>query len=134
MGRKVLAAIRIGNIWLKPGTNISYLAGSPNPTKESGATIMRTLTGRDRWRTKGLLKHSTYRPFGGGVSYCPGRKITKDQVFAMISIMFHRVNGTLYDEIRTEFSWLDYSTPALGVTGLAKGMDIFLNLKNRGEL
>ena len=50
----------------------------------------------------------------------------------MIAILFHRFDVTLY-EMRTEFSRLDCSPPALGGTGPAKGMDIFLDLNSRGE-
>ena len=68
------------------------------------------------------------------MSLCPGRKIAKEQVFALIAILFHRFDVTLSPEMRTEFPRLDVSTPALGVTGPAKGMDVFLDVRERARI
>jgi len=79
---------------------------------------------------EGLFKHSSYRPFGGGVSHCPGRKFAKEQVFALVAILIRRFDVRLDQYTRQEFPRLNVSTPALGVTGPAKGMDILVELSH----
>ena len=80
---------------------------------------------------KTLLRHSSYRPFGGGVSYCPGRVMAKEQVYAFVGILFHRFEMKMSQKDGIEFPRLDESMPSLGITGPVKGMDIVLDLKVR---
>lgn len=130
MGRKVLAPTSIGNKMLKPGGTVLI----PSRQLHSNANVW----GEDhqqfaeaRFAKDGsLLKHSSYRPFGGGVSLCPGRKIAREQVFAFVAILIHRFDVKLNPDMRQEFPKLNVSTPALGVTGPAKGMDISVELSH----
>lgn len=130
MGRKVLAPAHIGNKLLQPGGTVLI----PSRQLHSNANVW----GEDHQHfaearfaeNEDLLKHSSYRPFGGGVSLCPGRKIAKEQVFAFVAILIHRFDVRLNHDIRQEFPRLNVSTPALGVTGPAKGMDIFVELSH----
>ncbi|KAI4200986.1 MAG: hypothetical protein LQ350_003555 [Teloschistes chrysophthalmus] len=128
MGRKVLAPTRIGNKILKTGGTVLI----PSRQLHSNANVW----GSDHQqfveerfaRNAGLLKHSSYRPFGGGVSLCPGRKIAREQVFALVAILIHNFDIRLDTQERQEFPRLNASTPSLGVTGPAKGMDVFVKL------
>lgn len=128
MGRKVLTPTRIGNKMLKQGGMVLI----PSRQLHSNANVW----GADHQhfdearfaKDEGLLKHSSYRPFGGGVSLCPGRKIAKEQVFAFVAILIHRLDVKLNQDMRQEFPKLNNSTPALGVMGPAKRMDIFVDL------
>ena len=133
MGRKVEAPTRIGNKWLKPGASILIPSRQLHFNEHVWGANAKGFDAKRFSEHKGLLKHSSYRPFGGGVSLCPGRKIAKEQVFALIAILFHRFDVTLSQEMRTEFPRLDVSTPALGITGPAKGMDVFLDVSNRAK-
>lgn len=130
MGRKVLAPTHIGNKLLGPGGTVLI----PSRQLHSNANVwgpdhQHFAEGRFA-KNEGLLKHSSYRPFGGGVSLCPGRKIAKEQVFALVAILIHRFDVKLNQDMRQEFPTLNVSTPALGVTGPAKGMDILVELSH----
>ena len=128
MGRKVLAATRIGNKMLKTGGTVLI----PSRQLHSNANVW----GSDHQEfsearfaeNEDLLKHSSYRPFGGGVSLCPGRKIAKEQVLALVAILIHRFDIELDQNMLQQFPRPDVSTPALGVTGPATGMDVFVKL------
>lgn len=128
MGRKVQEPTLIGNKWLKPGASILIPSRQLHSNENVWGANHKSFDANRFADNKGLLKHSSYRPFGGGVSYCPGRKIAREQVFALVAILFHRFDVVVSKEMPTEFPRLDVSTPALGVTGPAKGMDIFLDL------
>ena len=46
----------------------------------------------------------------------------------MVAILIHRFDVKLNQDMRQEFPRLNVSTPALGVIGPAKGMDILVDL------
>ena len=131
MGRRVQAPTRIGNKRLKPGASILIPSRQLHSNENIWGTNHNSFDPNRFVGNKEFLKHSSYRPFGGGVSFCPGRKIAREQVFTLIAILVHRFDIALSEEMRTEFPRINLSTPALGVTGPAKGMDIFLDLRPR---
>ncbi|KAL8804549.1 MAG: hypothetical protein Q9200_005777 [Gallowayella weberi] len=82
-------------------------------------------------KNKGLHRHSSYRPFGGGATYCPGRILAKEEVFGFIAILLHRFRITLAKTGRgdgQEFPKLDHGSPGLGVGGPAQGMDVIVEM------
>ena len=136
MSRKVLARTNIGSKVLQPGTNVLMPSRQLHMNEQVwGADCARFDAGRFV-ENKTLLRHSSYRPFGGGVSYCPGRVMAKEQVYAFVAILFHRFDFKLSQKDGTEFPKLDESMPALGITGPVKGMDIIMdmNVRSLGEL
>ena len=130
MGRKVLAPTRIGNKLLNPGGTVLIPTRQLHSNPNVWGTDHQQFSEARFANNQGLLKHSSYRPFGGGVSLCPGRKAAREQVFAFVAILIHRFDIKLNRDIRQEFPSLNISTPALGVTGPAKGMDILVELSH----
>lgn len=130
MGRKVLAPTSIGNKVLKPGGTVLIPSRQLHSNENIWGPDHHQFSEARFARNKGLLRHSSYRPFGGGVSLCPGRKIAKEQVFAFVAILLHRFDAKLKQGMDQEFPRLKVDTPSLGVTGPAKGMDIFLELSH----
>ena len=162
MGRKVLKPVRIGTKWLRPGAQVLIPSRQLHfNEKVWGADAGEFDPGRFTGKNKSLEKHSSYRPFGGGVSLCPGRKISKVKVFALVAVLLKRFDVTLSESEKEkesgsgsgsgsgswswsrsekkgnaktqkqEFPKIDLSTPALGVTGPAKGMDVLLDIRPR---
>lgn len=130
MGRKVKSSTCIGNKWLKSGASILIPSRQLHFNKNIWGPNPQDFDIK-RFTDKRFLKHCSYRPFGGGVSWCPGRKIAMEQIFALIAILLHRFDISLSKDLCTEFSRLDVSTPALGVTSPADGMDIFPDIRPR---
>ncbi|KAI4273322.1 MAG: hypothetical protein L6R38_006366 [Xanthoria sp. 2 TBL-2021] len=128
MGRKVLEATRIGDKILKPGGTVLV----PSRQLHSNANVWGTdhqQFSETRFAKNGsLVRHSSYRPFGGGVSLCPGRKLAREQVFTLVAILIHRFDVRLSHDKKQKFPQLNVSTPALGVTGPAKDMDVYVEL------
>lgn len=133
MGRKVSAPTRIGNKILKPGASILIPSRQLHSNEDVWGANYKDFDVERFAKNEGLLRHSSYRPFGGGVSFCPGRKIAKEEVFALVAILVHRFDIAINKEKRSEFPRIDISTPALGVLGPAKGMDILVDLSLVGK-
>ncbi|KAI1327855.1 cytochrome P450 [Xylariaceae sp. FL0255] len=86
-------------------------------------------------KKKSLTRHSSYRPFGGGGTPCPGKTLAREQVFGFISTLLHRFDIELAGPATAEsFPLLNRLTPSLGVNGPAKGMEVMVQLSDRTPL
>ena len=90
-------------------------------------------------REKHLKNSSSFKPFGGGVNYCPGRFLAKQEMLLFVALFLNRfdVEFATEDSQGTAISTpqklprLDESAPALGVNGPVKGSDVYVNLRRR---
>lgn len=87
-------------------------------------------------KRKGLARHSSFRPFGGGGTYCPGRVLAREEVYGFIAILLHRYEMELAsdsadEEERPPFPLLNDATPALGITGPMRDMDVIVGISMR---
>ncbi|PQE02868.1 cytochrome P450 protein [Rutstroemia sp. NJR-2017a BBW] len=131
MSRKVLEPTMIGDKLLQAGTNVLMPSRQLHMNEQVWGDDYKHFNSRRFIEDKGLLKHSSYRPFGGGVSYCPGRVMAKEQVYAFIAILFRRFDVKLAQGLDQKFPVLDESTPSLGITGPVKNMDVLMDLTEK---
>ncbi len=87
MSRKVLTPTIIGDELLQPGTNILMPSRQLHMNEDVWGADYRQFNAKRFTDNKAFLKHSSYRPFGGGVSYCPNRVMAKEQVYAFVAIL-----------------------------------------------
>ena len=82
-------------------------------------------------RNKNLKTHASYRPFGGGSTYCPGRVIARQEVFVFIALLLDRLDIELApDQV---FPRLDDTQPSIGVTGPRPDMDLHVTVSKRDD-
>ncbi|KAI9701109.1 MAG: hypothetical protein M1836_001778 [Candelina mexicana] len=126
MGTKVL---RSGNTILIPLRQLHYdkaiFGGEPEKFEF------------DRFLNDKNLKNSpSFKPFGGGTAYCPGRFLAKQEMYYFVALFLNRFDVKLATEDSQgpavmkpqKFPKLDVSTPALGVNGPVKGADVYVHL------
>lgn len=82
---------------------------------------------------KSLVRHPSFRPFGGGATYCPGRVLAKEEVYGFLAILLHRLEMKLSDRpgqgrLKQPFPRMNDTTPALGITGPVTSMDVLVDL------
>ena len=90
----------------------------------------------DRFLKDGdLSRNASYRPFGGGSTYCPGRFIARQEVVTFVALVLHRFDIELAekDGIPQPFPRLDEGKPCLGVMGPAAGNDLIVRVKPSGR-
>lgn len=83
-----------------------------------------------------LKNNSSFKPFGGGTNYCPGRFLAKQEIFVFVALVLNRFDIKLATETPEgkafpgpqQFPELDTSTPALAVNGSVRGSDVYVNL------
>lgn len=84
---------------------------------------------------RGLVRSPSFRPFGGGATYCPGRKLAREEVYGFVAILLHRFDMSVVctqgkEGERPPFPILDKTTPGLGITGPLKAMDVIVEMRN----
>lgn len=132
VSRKVLAPTTISGRVLQPGNSIIIPSRQLHKNKDVWGADVNDFDAFRFAKRKSLARHSSYRPFGGGVTYCPGRVLAKEEVFGFVAIILHRYNIKLAQpsgsQKKQTFPRLDDSTPALGITGPVKSMDVIIDM------
>ena len=82
----------------------------------------------------GLHKHPSYRPYGSGTTYCPGRAIAKAEVLTTIALTLTR-----FDVARVgardggrPFPRLEEKRPCIGIMSPVDGDDVILRIRQTG--
>lgn len=90
-----------------------------------------------------LERHLAYRPFGGGVWYCPGRHLAKQEIFMAIAFLLYRYDVELaprnphwmFTGARSpqpqKMPRMDEKKPGIGVVSPVSGDDFILRLRKR---
>ena len=130
MSRKVTARTELGGKILEPGNSIIIPSRQLHTNPKVWGSNSSDFEPFRFAKKKSLIRHSSYRPFGGGVTYCPGRALAREEVFGFIAILLHRFHVQLAScgKEKQQFPRLDDSTPALGITGPVKGMDVLIEM------
>ncbi|KAL2038879.1 hypothetical protein N7G274_008401 [Stereocaulon virgatum] len=132
VSRKVLAPTTISGRVLQPGHSIIIPSRQLHKNEDVWGADVNDFDAFRFAKKKSLARHSSYRPFGGGVTYCPGRVLAKEEVFGFVAIILHRYNIKLAQpggcQKKQTFPRLDDSTPALGITGPVKSMDVVIEM------
>lgn len=81
-------------------------------------------------RDKGLTRHQSFRPFGGGHTLCPGRFLARKAIYTIVTLLFCRYDVALdTDAANRNFPRLDDTTAGLGTMAPMPGADIKLVIK-----
>ncbi|KAL8675691.1 MAG: hypothetical protein Q9186_007673 [Xanthomendoza sp. 1 TL-2023] len=78
-------------------------------------------------KKKALKRHSSYRPFGGGATYCPGRVLAKEEVFGFVAVLLRRFRVEVVEG--QEVPDVDEGVPGVGITAPVKGMDVLVEVE-----
>lgn len=133
VSRRVLSRTELGGKILEPGNSILIPSRQLHKNEQVWGDDVNEFDAFRFAKKKSLARHSSYRPFGGGTTYCPGRVLAKEEVFGFIGILLHRFDVRLANFYegscqKQAFPSLDESKPALGITGPEKSSDIVVEL------
>jgi len=98
-----------------------------------------------RWlRNDNLERNPSYRPFGGGIWYCPGRHLAKQEIFMALGYLLYRYDvevapvgtgiGKKADAAagsRRSMPRMDEAKPGIGIVCPMAGDDLVLRLRKR---
>lgn len=132
--RLVVSETRIGAKTLRPGRKLlmpyrqMHLDGGVWGPGAAGFDPGRFL------RDKSLLRSPSFRPFGGGNGYCPGRFLARREVLLFVATVLGRFELDLVpagDGEKLKFPALDETTPTGGILSPAAGDDVVVQVSPR---
>jgi cytochrome P450 len=130
-GRRVAIETTVGNKILKPGglmiVPFRQLHYNQNVW---GSQPMRFDPERFLKNPK-LSDSASYRPFGGGISYCPGRNLAKAEVLMFVATTLARFQARLPTEVNgklQEFPLQESNKPSTGIAPCLDGTDILIDV------
>lgn len=77
-----------------------------------------------------LAKHPSFRPYGGGLAYCPGRFIAQKEITYFNAMMLSKFHLELNDPSRG-VPRMNTKKPCAGVVTVADGHDMVLKVRER---
>jgi cytochrome P450 len=128
--RVVTSKVKIGNKNLLPGHKVlmPYRQMHFDPTV-FGSNVSE-FDPRRFLNDKSLVRSTSYRPFGGAATYCPGRFLARREVYMFVVLAIHRFDISLVSEgDSSKFPRLDVTIPSGGVLGPVKGDRVIIRIK-----
>lgn len=137
--RKIITRTPMGNKVLRSGNTILIPFRQLHYNKNAFGNNPGTFSPNRFLKEKYLKNSWSFKPFGGGVNYCPGRFLAKQEMLYFVALFLHRsdfefAQGSLQGEdvlVPQNFPRLDEYTPALGVNGPVKGSNVYITLQER---
>ena len=137
--RKIISPTEIGGKILRPGYRILTPYRQLHYNEDVFGDDVGEFDPERFLKNKDLAHHASFKPFGGGVNYCPGRHIARQEVFVFIALVLHRFDIERME--RSDLSQkgtsisrlpkLSMSRPCLGVMSPADGEDVIIDIKQR---
>ena len=131
--RNVRQTTDLSGVTLRTGTNIVIpyrrLHYDANVFGQDAATFH-----PERFLQNKNLKHSpSFKPFGGGTTYCPGRFLARREVLTFVADIIHRFYVSLAPSTQS-FPRMDTKKLALALMDPFAGEDLFVNVQARKNL
>lgn len=135
--RHIISPTKIGDKVLRPGNTILLPFRQLHRNKAVFGNDPGQFDPERFLRDKNLINSPSFKPFGGGHNYCPGRFLAKQEMLVFVALVLNRFDIELAPLESQHggapgFPLLDEFTPALGVNGPLKGSDVYINIKRRG--
>jgi cytochrome P450 len=130
-GRKVIAPTRIGESLLQPGGSVFVPCQHTHMDESTWGASRFEFDPYRFMKNPHLRRHEHYRPFGGGVTMCPGRHIARLQIFIIVTTLLHRFDARLAacpDGVRQQFPKYDDTRPPTGVNRCLPGMQVMVDI------
>lgn len=88
----------------------------------------------ERFLKNGHLRQSpSFKPFGGGTTYCPGRFLARLEVMALVAVVLHRFDVTLSPSqgasMKQRLPRIDHRTLSVSLMSPMAGDDLLLDVK-----
>ena len=130
--RTVEAATPLGNVTLSAGGKVLLPFRQLHFNKNIFGDNADDFDAERFLRDESLNKSPSFRPFGGGSTYCPGRHVAKREVLVFVALALNRFDDiSLAAKTQSTFPKLDTKKPSLGIMTPLTGEDVQLIVRRR---
>ncbi|ROV91189.1 hypothetical protein VMCG_09334 [Cytospora schulzeri] len=131
--RLVVEKTKIGNKVLQPGNTVLIPFQQIHTNENVWGDNCLEFDHTRFLERKSMARNTSFRPFGGGSSYCAGKTLAKQEVFSAVAILLHRFDLRLAmtGKMNQPFPVLNVRTPSMGINGPEKGMDLIVEMTER---
>ena len=127
--RSVVSDTVLGDFILRAGTKVMIPYRQLHFNEDAYGSNVAELDPERFLKSKNLKRSLSYRPFGGGSTYCPGRFIARQEVVAFVGIVLHRFKVSLVS--KGGLPKLEEMKPCIGVMGPVQGGDLVIRVEQR---
>lgn len=132
--RLVAAPVIIGGKALQPGRKLLMPYKQLHVDSAVFGSNADRFDARRFMNDKSLERSTSWRPFGGAKTHCPGRFLARREVYMFLATMLFRFDTKLVPrpgERMSRFPRVDTSIPAGGLLPAVKGDDVFVDIRRR---
>lgn len=134
--REVAAQVSIGGKTLKPGRTLLM----PYKQLHFDPAVFGPNAGEFDARrfldNKSLLRSTSWRPFGGAATHCPGRFLARREVYLFVATVLCRFDVKLAagpQGVTPKFPKLDECIPSGGILSPTPGDDLLLEVREKAK-
>jgi cytochrome P450 len=130
--RDVEEPVNIGGKDLRVGTKIYIPFRQLHFNEDAFGVDAGTFNPQRFLLNKELNRTSSFRPFSGGITLCPGRFIAQREILTFTALVLTRFDLALVekkDNARMTFPRMDEERPVLGIMGPISGDDVVLRVR-----
>ncbi|KAL8998630.1 MAG: hypothetical protein Q9169_002381 [Polycauliona sp. 2 TL-2023] len=125
--RTVESDTPLGDKILRKAGKVFLPFGQLHLNEEVFGTNMNDFDAERFLKNKSLHKSPSFRPFGGGSTYCPGRYVAQREVLIFVALVMCRFNNITLASAQTQaFPKLDTKKPCLGIMTPVPGQDVHI--------
>ena len=128
--RNIEAPVVVGNKTLKTDGKIMMPYRQLHLDESVFGRETKTFNADRFLKNQDLSRSPSFKPFGGGSTYCSGRFIAKREVIAFVALAVHRYDLRLQNP-QQAFPRMDETKPTLGIMDPVKGDAVVLVVSPR---
>lgn len=129
--RSVAAPTNLGSVTLSPGAKVLLPYRQLHFDESVFGENVDTFDSRRFLANVELSKSPSFRPFGGGTTYCAGRFVAKREVLAFVALAIYRYEVEVVGADAGAFPECDVKKPCLGVLPPKPGEDMKITIRKR---
>ena len=127
--RKVTRSVVLGGKRFLSGDRLVAPLRQLHLNKQIYRAVSEAFDHRRFLKDKILTRSGHFRPFGGGVSYCPGRFIARQEVSVLVVLLLRHYDIQLAED--QQFPRVDRGKPTTGLMEPLKGEDVRMRFAHK---